>query len=175
MSMLTLGKDTGQRLPRAATAPSPMRAPTHTDYADEAKRAAQRYIDLVDDNNVLRGELDQWHSRAIVAEEEIKRLKEREAELQRTIERKIEEHAAERDQTRQTIAVLQASYTNASKILLDGFAALDRLAEVKAKINMPAKEAAIVEPPADPHDELALTDGTIRKIAQAFKPAAETQ
>jgi DNA repair exonuclease SbcCD ATPase subunit len=161
MSMLTgmRKQDNGaNKLPRASTVPAvaPARAPRHEDYADEAKRAAQRYLDQVEQIDGLVGEVEQWRNRALLAEGEIKRLLERERDLQATIDRKVEEFAAERDQTRQTIAVLTASYTNASKIILDGFATLEKLEGVKARIDVPRIDvpqiAAAMTPAPDPYD-----------------------
>ena len=147
----------GGKLPRAATVPgAPMRTPQHEDFADEALRAAQRYLDQVRQIDRLIAEVEQWRNRAILAEGEIKRLQEREQTLQATIDRKADEFADERDQTRQAIAVLAASYTNASKIILDGFQTIERLDGLKARINMPAIEAAITPSPSDPHDEALL-------------------
>jgi hypothetical protein len=157
MSMLNIRREKDQqRMPRASTVPqsgTPTRAPQHEDFADEAKRAAQRYLDQVQQIDALVAEVEQWRNRAILAEGEISRLQDREAALQATIDRKADEFANERDATRQAIAVLAASYTNASKIILDGFQTIERLDGLKARINMPAIEAAIT-PQVDPHDHI---------------------
>ena len=161
----------GGKLPRAATVPAgaPMRTPQHEDYADEALRAAQRYLDQVRQIEALLAEVEQWRNRAILAEGEIKRLQEREQTLQATIDRKADEFADERDQTRQAIAVLAASYTNASKIILDGFSTIERLDGLKARISMPTIEAAITPAPIDPpHDEPVL-----EPLPSAKEPATD--
>ncbi|HEY2243425.1 MAG TPA: hypothetical protein VGH47_04275 [Xanthobacteraceae bacterium] len=111
-----------------------MRAPTHNEYADEAKRAAQRYLDVVAHNADLERELADWRNRALLAETEVDQIKLRELGL-----------LAEVDHTRQTIAVIAAQYTTASKVLLDGFAAIDQLGGVRAKL----PPLAIPPPPAE--------------------------
>ena len=162
--------NSGAKLPRASTVPgAPMRTPQHEDFADEALRAAQRYLDQVRQIEALLAEVEQWRNRAILAEGEIKRLQEREQTLQATIDRKADEFADERDQTRQAIAVLAASYTNASKIILDGFSTIERLDGLKARISMPAIEAAITPSPIDPpHDEPVL-----EPLPSAKEPATD--
>jgi chromosome segregation ATPase len=124
------------RLPRAASveAAPVRRMPTHEEYSDEAKKAAQRYLDQVAHIETLSDELEGWRNRAMIAETQIEHCRAREAEL-----------TAELDKYKQTLAVISAQYTTASKILLDGMATIDRLEHVKAKISMPALAAAIAE------------------------------
>jgi chromosome segregation ATPase len=134
-------KKAAQRyLDQVATAPV-RRMPTHEEYSDEAKKAAQRYLDQVAHIETLSDELEGWRNRAMIAETQIQHCRVREAEL-----------LAELDSYKQTLAVISAQYTTASKILLDGMATIDRLEHVKAKISMPALQAAIEDSPDDPAD-----------------------
>jgi hypothetical protein len=110
------------------------RAPSHDDYADEAKRAAQRYLDQVAHIDALAREIEQWRNRAMLAEARIEQLEKDESTLMLEI-----------DSHKQTLAVIAAQYATASKVLLDGFAAIDQLGGLRAKISMPALAEAIVD------------------------------
>jgi ABC-type phosphate transport system auxiliary subunit len=113
-------------------------------YADEAAKAAQRHIDMVDQIADLTRELDQMRARSMAAEHENERLLRRERELMAIIDRKSAEFHDERDQVRQTIAVLAAQCNTASKILLESFSTIEKLEGIKAKIPRPHIDAEIL-------------------------------
>jgi hypothetical protein len=133
-------------------APTRARRPDHREYSDEAARAAQRYLDQVSHIEGLTVECDEWRARALAAEAEVERFANRERELLAVIDQKNEAFFIEREQIRQSIAVLSAQYTTASKILLDGFQVIEKLDGVKAKIDLPQIEAAVTHAD-DPHDK----------------------
>src|SRR5262245_9133835 len=92
-------RDNGAGLPRASTVQPgvPMRAPTHEDYADEAMRARQRHLDMVSQIDTLVAEVEQWRSRALVAEGECQRLEKRELEMREEMKRKADDVNQELD------------------------------------------------------------------------------
>jgi hypothetical protein len=150
--------------PRQVAMPPMRPPPTHADYADEAKRAAQRYIDQVNHIEHLTAEVEQWRSRAIVGDREIGRLQQREADLLAEMEDQKNRQDRDSEAIKQTLAVVAAQYASAAKILLDGFAAIDRLGGIRAKISLTALERTITEAqteatPQDAVDEAAAHVG----------------
>jgi predicted nuclease with TOPRIM domain len=71
-------------------------------------KAQQRYADLENENEALKGDLEVMHNRALLAEEEATRLKAREAELIAQVDR------LKTDRTR-----LEAAFELISKNVLD--------------------------------------------------------
>ena len=140
--------------------PTRTRRPDHRQYAEEAAQAAQRYLDQVNHINGLTVECDEWRARALAAEAEVERYANRERELMAIIDAKNEQFFIEREQIRQSIAVISAQYTTASKILLDGFSVIEKLEVegIKAKIDLPRIEAAVVKAD-DPHDKSGNPNG----------------
>jgi len=135
---------------------------THQGFAEEAARAAQRYLDQVHQIEELIDDRDQWRNRALLAEGEIKRLEKREGDLIRQIDERSDQVTTERDAYKRTLTEVSANYNAASKILLDGFAAIraleDRINGVPAPPATAKTEAASREPakPADLHDEIPV-------------------
>ena len=120
---------------------NPSLRPVHVEeYADEAKRAAQRYLDQVAQNEVLKEDADGWRHRCMVRDVQIEQLQQTNAAL-----------VAELDRHKQTLAVIRSHYDIAGKILLDGLTAITDLGgeQRRAKIDVPAMTEAIAEPEAD--------------------------
>ena len=130
-----------------ATAPAlPACAPAHFDYAEEAKRAAQRYFEQVVHIEQLTTERDDWRNRALIAENEVARLLKREAALLALIDTKSIAAIKEAEEYKTTLTVIGAQYASAAKLLLDGFAAIDRITGLRAKIDMPGLPEALKGP-----------------------------
>jgi hypothetical protein len=135
---------------------------THEQFAQEAARAAQRYLDQVDEIESLIDDRDQWRNRALLSEGEIKRLELREGELIAKIDDKHTEVERERDSYKETLAIVGAQYNAASKILLDGFAAIrdleKRLGPIVPKAPAAAEQVTAIEPHAYVPDFLHMGD-----------------
>jgi hypothetical protein len=138
MSMLNLKKDKAAPppMPRIAAMPAPPPRHSHNEYADEAKRAAQRYLDQVEEINVLKNECDEWQRRAVLAEAEIKRLELRETNLMQQMDARNQQLLEERDGFKHTIAVLHAQFQMAGKVILDAFQSIDHMGGPRPKVNL---------------------------------------
>jgi septal ring factor EnvC (AmiA/AmiB activator) len=133
----------GPQLPQSPPSAPPPR-PRVEEYADEAKRAAQRYLDQVTELEVLKEEADAWRNRCSVLEMQITELR---AEQQRLV--------AELDEHKAAIAVISSQYAIASKIFLEGVNTIAQLgASPSPNVNMAAMAAAIAEKPSDPVDPI---------------------
>lgn len=131
----------------SAPAPEPQRMPAprgrsdalvrHEQFAEEAARAAQRYLDQVDEIKRLIEERDDWTNRALLAEADVRRLEKREQDLVAQIDNKNSEISRERDAYKETLAIVGAQYHAASKILLDGFAAIRAVEEKLGPLVLP--------------------------------------
>ena len=139
--------------------PAPRRVlATHEQFAEEAGRAAQRYLDQVAEIKQLIEDRDGWCNRALLAEGEIRQLQTRIAELESQIDNRNSQVAIERDSYKETLAIVSAQYTTASKILLDGFAVIRSVEQKVAPMTeRPAADERRAERQDehhdDPHDE----------------------
>jgi hypothetical protein len=124
-------------------------APAHFEYAEEAKRAAQRYFEQLVHIEQLTTERDDWRSRALAAENEVARLLKREAALLAQIDSKSDAALKQAEEYKTTLTVIGAQYASAAKLLLDGFAALDK-AGLRAKIDTLGLAVALKESGGDP-------------------------
>jgi hypothetical protein len=122
----------------------PTQAPVHFEYAEEAKRAAQRYFEQLVHIEQLTTERDDWRGRALAAENEVARLLKRETGLLAQIDSKSDAAVKQAEEYKTTLTVIGAQYASAAKLLLDGFAALDK-AGLRAKIDTPALAVALKE------------------------------
>jgi hypothetical protein len=122
----------------------PAQAPAHFEYAEEAKRAAQRYFEQLGHIEQLTTERDDWRSRALAAENEVTRLLRREAALLAQIDSKSDAALKQAEDYKTTLTVIGAQYASAAKLLLDGFAALDK-AGLRAKIDTLGLAVALKE------------------------------
>jgi hypothetical protein len=154
--------------------PSPSRGrnevlATHQQFAEEAIRAGQRYFDQVEEIKRLMDERDDWTNRALLAEAEVRRLEKREADLVAKIESKNGEVERERDSYKETLAVVGAQYNAASKILLDGFAAIRAVEEKLGPIVLPPqpKPAPVHVEAADHHDDPVDAFGPLPRTVAA--------
>jgi hypothetical protein len=142
---LSRGNNNLPRVAKLPPEPPPSLRPVHVEeFADEAKRAAQRYLDQVTELEVLKEEADAWRNRCHVFELQIEELKK---DQQRLI--------AELDEHKATLAVIAAQYSIASRVFLDGVTTIAQLGgnvKSQARVNMPALAAAIEENPGDPID-----------------------
>jgi hypothetical protein len=109
----------------------------HEQFAEEAARAAQRYLDQVDEIKRLIDERDDWTNRALLAEADVRRLEKREHDLIAKIDSKNSEIERERDSYKETLAIVGAQYGAASKILLDGFAAIKAVEDKLGPLTLP--------------------------------------
>jgi hypothetical protein len=132
-----------------SAAPLPTQAPAHYEYAEEAKRAAQRYFEQLVHIEQLTTERDDWRNRALAAENEVARLLKREASLLAQIDSKSNAALKQAEEYKTTLTVIGTQYASAAKLLLDGFAALDK-AGLRAKIDMPGLAVALKESGGDP-------------------------
>ncbi len=117
--------DQNRRLPKVTPMPAPPRPQepprrnnSEAVYAEEALRVAQRHLDQVDEIDRLGREMDDWRRRALMAEAEIKRLENREADLTDAIERQQEKLLTERDSYRNRLNNLVAQFHTAGAIIL---------------------------------------------------------
>jgi hypothetical protein len=125
-------------------------APPRHEYAEEAARAAQRFLDQENEIRDLKDDRDQWRNRALLGEGEIRRLEKREADLIRQLDERTTQVNVERDTYKQSMTKATALYDAASKILLDGYNAMRAL---EGKINGGVPEPITTtkpEPPRDP-------------------------
>lgn len=128
-------------VPTAAAAPT--QAPAHFEYAEEAKRAAQRYFEQVAHIEQITLERDDWRSRALAAENEVERLLKREAALVEQIDAKSIAGLKQADEYKTTLTLIGAQYASAAKLLLDGFSQLGK-AGLRMKVDVPGlTEAAL--------------------------------
>ena len=142
-----------ERLPVMANLPMPRDA--QADFAEEAARVHTRFLEQAQRIDALTNEVEQWRSRATMAEGDLERARRREDELLDRIDRKSEEAVQSLDQYKQIIAVLKAQFATASRILIEGFDSIGKLEAGQIKINE-AQFAAAIEPhPSDPHDAVA--------------------
>jgi hypothetical protein len=122
---------------------APAQAPTHFEYAEEAKRAAQRYFEQVIHIEQITTERDDWRGRALAAENEVARLLKREAALLAQIDAKSIAGLKQAEEYKTTLTLIGAQYASAAKLLLDGFAALGK-AGLRMKADVPGlAEAAL--------------------------------
>ena len=197
--MLTIRKPSTEAvppLPRAVPAMtgSPPRPPTrnnnvlatHEQFAEEAKRVAQRYYDQVAEIERLCDDRDTWCNRALLAEGEVARGEKREAEqaqhyekrigeLERQIDHKHAELTRERDTYRQAFAVVGAQFTAASKILLDGFAAIQGAEKTLGPIPIAAEPQPAPLPQPEPAAEPEHHDDPVDAIDDDPLPRVVTQ
>jgi hypothetical protein len=115
-------------------------APAHFEYAEEAKHAAQRYFEQAVHIEQLTTECDDWRSRALAAENEVARLLEREAALLALIDSKSSAALKQVDEYKTILTGISAQYASAGKVLLGGFAALDK-AGLRVSIGLPSLAA----------------------------------
>jgi DNA repair exonuclease SbcCD ATPase subunit len=130
--------------------PAPAARPNvaqHQVYAEEALKAHQRVIDMMQEIDRAGQELEEMRRRALLAEAEVKRLEEREHTLQQQLERRTQELTDERDSYRFRLSNLTSQFETAGSIILKCLEAsrkdasivdLDKLqAEVEDHIPMP--------------------------------------
>jgi hypothetical protein len=115
-------------------------APAHFEYAEEAKLAAQRYFEQALHIEQLTTECDDWHSRALAAENEVSRLVEREAALLALIDSKSSAALKQVEEYKTVLTGISAQYASAGKVLLGGLAALDK-AGLRVSIGLPSLAA----------------------------------
>lgn len=127
----------------------PPRSPTHIDYAEEAKRAAQRYLDQQKQIEALAAEIEAWRNRATLAEGEAELAARREVELKAEMAGKQDASRRELDAYKETIAILRAQYSSAAKILLDGLQIMDQLEGTRIKISTSVLAAALSDEPSN--------------------------
>jgi hypothetical protein len=145
------GSNQVARTSKMPGSPSRLLAPDYGDYAEEALRSSQRFVDQQRTIEALTHERDDWRNRALLAEGEGERLAKRESDLMAQLDRKTTEHLAERGEIEKAIAVMNAQFTTASTILLEGMTTIRELAGAKDnKINVPSLEAVLDSAPADP-------------------------
>jgi hypothetical protein len=139
------------RLPRAANIVSnhdgtpssevlPPQAPAHFEYAEEAKHAAQRYLELVVHIEQLKTERDDWRGRALATENEVARLLKREAALLAQIDSQTSAVLKRVEEYETALTVISAQYGSAGKLFLNGFAMLDE-AGLRLNIDLPGLAA----------------------------------
>lgn len=109
------------KLPPGSNLPPPnMRATTlHDDHADEAARAAQRYHQQVAEIEALKTDVEDWRRRAMVADEEVRRLEKREADLTAKLDRMTEEAADKLDNYKLTLSSLATHGHLAGKMIVE--------------------------------------------------------
>jgi hypothetical protein len=127
----------------------PTQAPVHFEYAEEAKRAAQRHFEQVVHIEQLTTERDDWRSRALAAEHEVTRLLKRETALLAQIDAKSNAAIKRAEEYKTTLTVIGVQYASAAKLLLAGFAALDE-AGVRVEAEIPRLAEALKRPDDDP-------------------------
>jgi hypothetical protein len=148
------------RLPRTAsvvsnnddvptTAAVHTQAPAHFEYAEEAKRAAQRYFEQIALIEQVTTERDDWRSRALVAEHEVARLLKRETAVLAQIDAKSNAAIKRAEEYKTTLTVIGVQYASAARLLLEGFAALDK-AGLRVEAEIPRLVAALQKPDDDP-------------------------
>jgi hypothetical protein len=88
--------------------------------------AGRRYFELAAHIDQLRTLRDDWRSRALAAGNEVARLREREAALLAQINSKTAEALQQAERYKTILREISAQYPLGGKVLLDGFAALDK-------------------------------------------------
>jgi DNA repair exonuclease SbcCD ATPase subunit len=109
------------QMPKVTPMPPPVARPNravHDAYSEEAMRAAQRHIDQIQEIDRLGTELEEWRRRAMLAEAEIKRLEQRNDDLQAMLERQREQLTDERDTYRNRVNSLVSGFHTAGGIIL---------------------------------------------------------
>jgi hypothetical protein len=124
---------------------SPMPVAQHEQYADEAARAAQRYMEQVVQIETLVTDLDHWRNRAALAESQVEALKARERELQHQIDEALHSRASEVDRLKQSIAVISSHYAAAAKLILEGFDVISGNSDMQVKLVKPVLPPLIEE------------------------------
>jgi hypothetical protein len=107
-------------MPRANTLPPTTHNidPVQDEYAEEAGRAAQRFHDMRTEIGRLTLELETWRSRAVVAEDGLKRADQREKDLHLKLENVAAKLTHERDVYRDRLTTLKAEFATAGNIIL---------------------------------------------------------
>ena len=114
MRMVRRGNAEVQTLPE----PVPPAKLTHEIAAEEAARTAERYLNLVMDNERLTNDRDSWRNHAQTCEAEIGRLQAREKELSDTLASTRAELERDRDLYRLRLVRLVAQFETAGSIVL---------------------------------------------------------
>ena len=171
---------TNSRSPRMPAAknvaqPPPPRASTiHDEAAEEAGRAAQRYYEQIAEITRLTAELDNWHHRAVAAEDQCRRHEERFAELTARLQQrenelqakltareneltaKLEERQQqlidERDSYRNRLTQLVGQFHAAGNIILSCMQAADSLAG--PKVDMTKLLAEVSDINKEPEEQM---------------------
>jgi hypothetical protein len=126
----------------------------------------------------LTTECDDWCSRALAAENEVARLLKRETALLAQIDSKSSAALKEVEEYKTVVEAIGAQYGSAGKLLLDGFAALDK-AGLRVNVDLPsmaALAAALAESRSrvvrPGHAEPASTDASVAQIERSIAEIA---
>jgi hypothetical protein len=138
----------------------PTQTPAQLEYAEAAKHAAQRYHERVAHVEQLTTECDDWRSRALGAENEVARLLKREAALLAQIDAKSNAALKEVEEYKTVVEAIGAQYGSAGKLLLDGFAALDK-AGLRVNVDLSSMAALAA----------ALAESRSRAVTEGPRPA----
>lgn len=119
--------------------PAPTARPNvaqHQVYADEALKAHQRVIDMMQEIDRVGQELEEMRRRALLAETEVRRLEEREQTLTHTLEQRTRELTDERDSYRFRLSNLTSQFETAGNIVLKCMEAARRDAAIIDMTNL---------------------------------------
>jgi hypothetical protein len=157
MTMVNMPRRGNEKMPRAPNVPNnlPNRLPDD-DYAEEAKRAAQRHYDQVQQIEALKQDVEEWRRKALILEDEVKRLEKREHDLTIELHTSKNELEHERDSYKHRLVMLVAQFESAGAVILRCLDAAK--AQAGPQVNLEALAAEIDKvrqvppPPAIAHD-----------------------
>lgn len=121
-----------QRLPRvgnaAAELPAELQSPVRVAHAEEARRVALRHLEQEAAIDALTEEVTTWQSRALAAEAQLQRMFDREQQLLAMIDEVKAAALRKNERFVETLTVVKTQFAAASRLLLDGFAAINAVA-----------------------------------------------
>jgi hypothetical protein len=131
-----------QRLPRVANVaemPGDLQSPVRVAHAEEARRVAFRHLEQEASIDALTEEVTAWRGRALAAEAQVQRMLDREQQLMATIDEVKAAALRKNEHFTETLTVVKTQFATASRLLLDGFEAINQVAgSARGKVDMDA-------------------------------------
>lgn len=131
-----------QRLPRVGNVADPameLQSPKRVAHAEEARRVALRHLEQEASIDALTDEVTTWRGRAVAAEAQLQKMFDREQQLLAMIDEVKAAAQRKNERFTETLTVVKTQFAAASRLLLDGFAAISAVAgSSRTKVDLDA-------------------------------------
>jgi len=133
-----------------------LQSPVREAHAEEARRVALRHLEQEASIDALNEEVTAWRSRAASAEAQLQRMFDREQQLLAMIDEVKAAALRRQEHYRETLTVVKTQFATASRLLLDGFEAINAVSSpARAKVDVDAMAQTLQkdDPSVVPQDD----------------------